>query len=94
MKSAYAYRERIEGNAILRFHLIPQARAREGSQKQRVEIVHAVPAGHLDDTFADARFVDVQTDDKGTHDQYAVPLYAPPRIKWNSRTTSAMGRCR
>ena len=71
------FRERIEGDAVLRFHLVPQARAGQGRQKQRVEIVHAVLAGHLGDTFADARFVYVQTDDKGTHDQDVVPLYAP-----------------
>jgi len=52
--------------------LTPQkAGAGKGSQMQGVEVVHTVPAGHLGDTFADARFVYVQTDDNGTHDQYA-----------------------
>jgi len=71
-----ALRERNESDAVLRFHLVPQARAGQGSQKQCVEIVQAAPAGHRGDTFADTRLVDVQTDDKGTRDQYAVSLDA------------------
>jgi len=71
------FRERIEGDAALRCHLVPQSRAGQGSQKQHVEIVHAVLTGSLGDTFADARFVYVQTDDKGTHYQNFVPLYTP-----------------
>ena len=27
--------------------------------------------------FADARFINIQTDDKGTHDQYVMPLDTP-----------------
>ena len=53
--------------------LTPQkAGAGKGSQKQGIEVFHTLPAGHPGDTFADARFVYVQTDDNGTHDQYAV----------------------
>ncbi len=70
-------RERLEGDAALRFHLVPQSRAGQGRQKQRVEIVHAVLVGHLGDPFADARFIHVQTDDKRTHDQDVVPLDVP-----------------
>ena len=70
-------RELIEEDAVLRFHLVPQARARQGCQKQHVEIVHSIPTGRLGDTSADARFVYVQTDDKGTHDQDVVLLDAP-----------------
>ncbi len=34
-------------------------------------------AGHVGDTFSDARLVHVQADDKGSHDHYVVSLYAP-----------------
>ena len=49
----------------------------KGGQKQYGEIIHAVLAGHRSATFAGARLGDVQTNDKGTHDQYVVPLDAP-----------------
>ena len=42
-------------------------------------MVHAVVAGHVGDPFADARFIHVQTDDKGPHNQNMVPLYATHR---------------
>src|SRR4030043_2051560 len=73
------FREHIESDSVLRFHLVPQARAGQGSQKQNVEIVHTVLTGHFGDTFADTPFVYVQTDDKRTYNQNVVPLYAPYR---------------
>ena len=73
------FRKHIEGNALLRLHLVPQARAGQRRQKQRVESVHTVLAGHFGDPFANTRFVNVQTDDKGTDDQDFVPLDAPNR---------------
>src|SRR5450759_1663744 len=69
--------ESIEGDAILRFHLVPEPRAGEWRQKQRVETIHAVLACRLGDTSADARLVYVQTDDKGSHNHNMVTLYAP-----------------
>jgi len=54
------------GDAVLRFHPVPQARAGQRRQKQRIEIVQAVLVGRLGDPLADARFIHVQTDDKRT----------------------------
>ena len=71
--------EFIEGDAVLRFHLVPKASAGQGCQKQRVEIVHAVTPSCLGYKLAYTRFVCVQSDDKGTRDQYAVSLDAPHR---------------
>ena len=48
----------------------------QGRQKQDVEIVHAIPARRLCNARAYTRFVYVQTDDKRTHDEYFVTLYA------------------
>ena len=53
--------------------LTPQKEgAGKAGQKQEGEVVHTLPAGRPGDTFADARFVYIQTDDNGTHDQCAV----------------------
>ena len=40
-------------------------------------MVHAIPGGHFGDPVPDARFVDIQTDDEGTHHQDVVPVDAP-----------------
>jgi len=69
--------EGIEGDTVLRCHLVPQPSTGQRCQKQHIEIIDTVLAGHLGDTFADVWLVDVQTDDERTHDQYVVSLYAP-----------------
>src|SRR4030042_978759 len=73
------FREIGKGNSFLRFHLFPQSCTGQGRQEKYIKIVQTILTGHLSDTFADPRFVYVQSDDKGTHNHNFVALYTTHR---------------
>ncbi len=54
-----------------------------GVRNSALRVSTPIAAGRLGDSFADARLVDIQTDDEGAHDQDLVPLDAPHRGRGN-----------
>ena len=72
------FRKSVGGNAALRFQVVPQPRARQGREEQRVQDVYAVVGGRNGDWIADAGLVGIQPHDERTDDQYLVALDATP----------------
>ncbi len=70
------FRKSVGGNAALRFQVVPQPRARQGREEQRVQDVYAVVGGRNGDWSADAGLVGIQPHDERTDDQYLVALDA------------------